>query len=108
MYADKALVPQLVATYLPLGVIAMIVGSLAGRPMNKEALDRFYLLLRTPVGHEDRLRREGVNVVYAGHSNGHPWELNHPALVNVGGFIIALVFSGAILTLLWALAHIGS
>jgi Na+/proline symporter len=107
MYADKALLPQLVASYLPLGIIAMIVGSLVGRPLDEERLRRFYLLLRTPVGHEDRLRREGVDVVYAGQSNGHPWELNHPALVNVGGFVVALVFSGAILALLWALARIG-
>jgi len=108
MYADKALLPQLVASYLPVGIIAMIVGSLVGRPLDRQRLDRFYLLLRTPVGHEDRLRNEGVDVVYAGHSNGHPWELNHPALVNVGGFVVALVFSGAILALLWALARIGS
>jgi len=108
MYADKALLPQLVVSYLPVGVIAMVVGSWVGRPVDRQRLDRFYLLLRTPVGHEDRLRNEGVDVVYAGHSNGHPWELNHPVLVNAGGFVVALIFSGAILALLWALARIGS
>jgi Na+/proline symporter len=107
MYSATKYLPQLVATYLPLGVVAMIVGSLVGRRMDPQRLDRFYLLLRTPVGHEDRLRQAGVDVVYAGHSNGHPWELNHPVLVNVGGFLVALIFSGAILTMVWALARIG-
>jgi Na+/proline symporter len=106
-YAEPRYLPLLVATYLPLGIVAMIIGSLIGRPLDKESLDRFYLLLRTPVGHEDRLRNAGVEMVYAGASNGHPWELNHPVLVNVGGFVIALVFSGAILALVWALGRIG-
>jgi hypothetical protein len=48
-----------------------------------------------------------VELVYAGATAGHPWELNHAALVNVAGFVAALVFSGAILALLWALARIG-
>lgn len=107
MYSETKFLPQLVATYLPLGVVAMIVGSLVGRRMDRQRLDRFYLLLRTPVGHEDRLRQAGVDVVYAGHSIGHPWELNHPVLVNVCGFLVALVFSGAILAMVWALARVG-
>lgn len=108
MYAEPKFLPQLVAAYLPLGVVGMVVGSLVGRVMDKERLDRFYLLLRTPVGHEDRLRKAGVDVVYAGATTGHPWELNHPVLVNVVGFLGALVFSGAILALVWALARIGA
>jgi hypothetical protein len=108
MYAEPKFLPQLVAAYLPLGVVGMVVGSLVGRVMDKERLDRFYLLLRTPVGHEDRLRKAGVDVVYAGSTTGHPWELNHPVLVNVVGFLGALVFSGAILALVWALARIGA
>jgi len=179
MYADKAFVPQLVAAYLPAGIVAMAIGSLLGgitdkrrllrlgtiyvlpplylalfivartvspwmatalgpgvhwdsqlvltvlstvaagstiavivaallaEATDKERLARFYLLLGTPVGHEDRLREAGVDVIYAGQSKGHPWELNHPMLVNVAGFLVGLVFAGAILALLWALARIG-
>jgi Na+/proline symporter len=107
MYAETKFLPQLVATYLPAGVVAMVLGSLFGKRMDKERLDRFYLVLRTPVGREDRLHQAGVELVYAGATAGHPWELNHAALVNVAGFVAALVFSGAILALLWALARIG-
>ena len=107
MYSETKFLPQLVATYLPAGVVAMVIASLLGKRVDKERLDQFYLLLRTPVGHEDRLHEAGVDMVYAGSTTGHPWELNHPALVNVGGFVAALIFAGAILALLWALARIG-
>jgi len=107
MYAEPKFLPQLVAAYLPLGVVGMVAGSLLGRPLDKERLDRFYLLLRTPVGREARLREAGVDVVYAGATDGHPWELNYPRLLNVVGFVIALAFSILILALVWGLARVG-
>ena len=97
-----------VACYLPLGVLVLIVVSLLTRPHDEKALNDFYMLLRTPVGREDELRKAGVKVVYAGSSEPHPWELKHPRLVNVGGFLAALAFSLFILGLLYLLSRIGA
>lgn len=96
------------ACYLPLGVLVLIVVSLLTRPHDEKALNDFYMLLRTPVGREDELRKAGVKVVYAGSSEPHPWELKHPRLVNVGGFLAALAFSLFILGLLYLLSRIGA
>ncbi|MGQ9524069.1 MAG: sodium:solute symporter family transporter, partial [Armatimonadota bacterium] len=97
-----------VACYLPLGVVVLVVVSLLTRPHDKKALDDFYMLLRTPVGHEEELKKAGVNVVYAGASEPHPWEVKHPTLVNVGGFLAALAFSLFILGLLYLLSRFGA
>jgi Na+/proline symporter len=169
MYSDKAMLPQLVASYLPAGIIALVVGSIVSeRGGNKlsaivwliltalawifivprqiglgsflnpsetalalsttlasglvalifgllfkyqpdrKSLDQFYLLLKTPVGREKDLIEAGVDVVYAGHSEGHPWELKHPKLVAIGGFLIALAFSATILLILYGLSRLGA
>ena len=108
LFADKAALPLLVLAYLPLGVVALVVGSLLGRPEPKKALDDFYTLIRTPVGREKELAAAGVQAMYTGESEGHPWELHHGRLVNVLGFLVALAFAAAILGLLWALMRIGA
>lgn len=97
-----------VACYLPLGVLVLIVVSLLTRPHDEKALSDFYMLLRTPVGREEELRKAGVKMVYAGSSEPHPWELKHPRLVNVGGFFAALAFSLFILGLLYVLSRVGA
>jgi len=160
MYGDKSLLHLLVLSYLPAGVIALVVGSLAADKRRVPAaawtgavvaawlllpigpigpvghmavrnclaagvvallaglvfpqvtenrkLDRFYQLLKTPVGREGELTESGVDIVYAGSSEGHPWELKHPRLVNIGGFLIALAFALAILGLLYVISRIGA
>lgn len=169
LYEDKAMLHRLVVSYLPAGVVALIVGSLASDQMRSKApafgwsgavcalwifaipfgygftgivdpvqltitannclaagvlalvfglmfthrpdhkgLDEFYLLLKTPVGREEELKKAGVDMVYAGHSEGHPWELKHPRLVNIGGFLVALAFSSVILAILYGLSRIGA
>jgi len=95
-------------TCLGAGLLALVLGNIFRQTTDHEKLDRFYLLLRTPVGREDELKKAGVDVIYAGHSEGHPWELKHPVLVNVGGFLVAAVFSMAILGLLYMLSRIGA
>jgi len=97
-----------VACYLPIGIVVLVLVSLATRPHDQKALDEFYMLLRTPVGREEELRKAGVKMVYAGSSEPHPWEIKYPMLVNVGGFLAALVFSLLILGLLYALSRIGA
>lgn len=169
MYSDKAMLPELASSYLPAGVLTLIVGSIMAESGGKKfpafawtitagiawalivprkiglgsvlgpsdtalalntsfgaavfamllgvtfkckpdrkALDRFYLLLKTPVGREDELVEAGVDVVYAGHSEGHPWELKHPKLVTMGGFAVALIFSLLILLILYVISRIGA
>jgi len=107
-YADKAALPWLVASYLPVGVVAFVAGSLLGPREPREALDSFYALIRTPVGREQQLQQAGIAVMYSGESKGHPWELQYPVLVNVVGFLVAMLFAGAMLATLWLLVHIGA
>ena len=108
VYADKSLLHYRLAAFLPAGVIALILGSLLGAPHPKDKLDKFYALLRTPVGREEDLARQGVDVVYAGASKGHPWELEHGRAVSVIGFVVALVFALAFVGLLWLVGRIGA
>jgi len=107
-FANQADFPWLVLCYFPAGLLALVIGSLLGKPRDAKTLDNFYMLLRTPVGQEQKLIDAGVDIVYAGSTKAHPWETNHPKLVNWGGFLIALVFSTAILLLLIILTRIGS
>ena len=90
------------------GAIALVAGLVFPQTPDRKKLDRFYLLIKTPVGREGELTEAGVNMVYAGSSEGHPWELKHPRLVNIGGFLVALVFSLAILGLLFLISRIGA
>lgn len=108
IYASKAHLHHLVASYLPAGIVALVVGSLLGKPHPKTELDKFYALLRTPVGKENELIEQGVEVVYAGASKGHPWEMEHSRKVNVIGFLVALVISGLFVALLYGLTRIGA
>ncbi len=107
IYADKSLLHYRVLALLPAGILALVIGSLLGKPMPKEKLDRFYTLIKTPVGRESELIEQGVEMVYQGQSKGHPWELNHQRAVNVIGFIVALLISGAFFLVLYTLARLG-
>ncbi|MCX8053464.1 MAG: hypothetical protein N3B12_06620, partial [Armatimonadetes bacterium] len=104
VFADKKMLHYRLLAFLPAGIIALVIGSLLGRPHPKDKLDKFYALIRTPVGREKELIEQGVDVVYAGASEGHPWELKHQRAVNVIGFLVALVFSGFFFFALWVLS----
>lgn len=108
IYADKSLLSVRLLAFLPAGVIALVIGSLLGRPHPKRELDQFYTLITTPVGREGELVEKGVDVVYAGESKGHPWEMKHPRAVSIVGFIVAAVVSGLFFLLLYTLARIGA
>lgn len=107
VYGDKAQLHLLLASYLPAGVLVLIAGSLLGRPVGTGRLDKFWMLLRTPVGHEDKLAEAGVEVVYAGQTKGHRWEMHYPKLVNAVGFAVALVVSLGFVGLLYLLSVVG-
>jgi len=108
IFAEKRYLHFRALAFLPAGIVALIVGSLLGKPLPKKKLDHFYALITTPVGREHELIEQGVDVVYVGATKGHPWELNHQRAVNVVGFIVALVLSGAFFGLLYLLARIGA
>jgi hypothetical protein len=89
------------------GLLALLLGMAFRHTTDHKALDHFYLLLKTPVGREKELAEAGVDVVYAGNSEGNSWELNHPRAVNLGGFFVALGFSLVIFLILYGLSRIG-
>ncbi len=90
------------------GLVALAAGLVFSETPDKVKLDKFYMLLNTPVGREDELKKAGIEVVYAGNSEGHPWELRRPKLVNIGGFLIALAFSLVVLLILYMLSRLGA
>lgn len=98
----------MVLAFLPAGIIVLVLGSLLGPRQDRKLLDNFYLLLKTPVGREHRLEQAGVPVVYHGETRPHPWETNHPHLVNFGGFAVGLVFASLILLMVYLLADLGA
>jgi hypothetical protein len=49
--------------YILGGFSALVIVSLLTPPMDKAKLDRFYTILHTPVGQEDKLREAGIQVV---------------------------------------------
>lgn len=108
IFASKTHLHFLLASYLPAGILALVIGSILGRPQPKQALDRFYALITTPVGSENELIEKGVDMVYAGATKGHPWEMNHPTTVSVVGFVVAAAVSGLFFLLLWVVARIGA
>jgi Na+/proline symporter len=107
IYGRARYVPQLMATYLPPGVIALVAVSLLSRPQPKKQVDDFFMLLKTPVGQEQKLIDAGVRIVYAGSSQPNALEMRHPRLVHWGGFVLAAVICVLILLLLKMLSTVG-
>lgn len=58
-----------IAVYLPLGFITFIIVSLFTKPEKEEQLNKFYSLLRTPVGEEHKLREKGIDMMLEGESD---------------------------------------
>ncbi|MFQ6116409.1 MAG: hypothetical protein ACE5NG_20310, partial [bacterium] len=54
------------ALNLPAGFLAMIVVSKLTKPEPAEQLNKFYALLNTPVGEEERLKKQGVEMILEG------------------------------------------
>lgn len=105
---QSAVITLAVNNCLIAAALGLIGGLIFPHRADQKELDKFYLLLKTPVGREDELKKAGVDVIYAGSSEGHPLELKRPMLVNLGGFLVALAFSLLILALLYLLSRIGA
>jgi Na+/proline symporter len=106
-YGTAERVYDLTIRYLPAGAVTLIVVSLLTKPISRKKVDDFFMLLRTPVGEEDKLIAAGVPMVYAGSTKPNRWEIEHPHLVHWGGFLLAAVISAASLGLLLLLMRVG-
>lgn len=103
-YGREGYVYQLMLVYLPAGIFTLIVVSLFTKPQPKKQIDDFYLLLKTPVGDEQKLIDAGVHIVYAGNTEANKWEKKYPRLIHWGGFAVAVLVCIFILALLKFLA----
>ena len=99
---------QLTIIYLPAGIVTFILVSLLTKPPPTKQVDDFRMLLRTPVGEEQKLIDAGVQIIYAGSTKPNRWEIEHPHLVHWGGALLAAVVCAVILGGLLVLARIGS
>jgi Na+/proline symporter len=104
IYGPSQYAYELMLCYLPIGVVMMILVSLLTSPQPKKQVDDFFLLLNTPVGHEQRLIDAGVKIVYSGSTRAHPWEEKYPRLVHWGGALLAAIVCVGILGILKFLA----
>jgi hypothetical protein len=66
------------------------------------------MLLRTPVGEEQKLIDNDVKIIYAGSTTPNPLEINHPILVHWGGAALAAVVCAVVLGLLLFIARLGT
>lgn len=107
-YGDEKYLSQLMVRALPGGVAALIAASLVSKPLPRKQLDDFFMLLKTPVGQEQKLIDAGVPIIYTGSAQANALETNHPRLVHWGGFCLAALVCVFILALLKFLASVGS
>lgn len=66
--------PNQIALYIPIGIIVMIVVSFFTKKEPEEQLRKFYTLLDTPVGKEQRLKDESVEIMLEGVSESAKME----------------------------------
>jgi Na+/proline symporter len=107
-YSKPMSLADLMIRYIPAGLVAIALGSLLTTPVARKRLDDFFLLIRTPVGQEQKLIDAGVPIVYAGQTQPNYWETNHPRLVHWGGFFVAALVCATILGILKLIVNIGA
>jgi Na+/proline symporter len=103
--------PWQMIAYLTAGLIATVVVSLYTRPMPEEQLDRFYRVIRTPVGPDEPQVEpftlpEGVEPPPRDPLIDHPdFEIEKPSKMAVVGFIVAWIVALAILySFIWIIS----
>jgi len=112
--ADSIRLPLQMLLYLLVGVVTMVVVSLFTRPPDKDKLDRFYSVLRTPVEPGEVITKpvslpKGKLPPPQRKLIEHPdWEIQQPTARGIGGFIIAWVLVIALIALVWLLVRIGA
>src|SRR6185437_14698245 len=99
-FGPSEFVFELSLCYLPAGILTLILVSLITRRQPKKQLDDFFMLLKTPVGQEQKLIDAGAPMIYPGNTQPNYWETKHPNLVHWGGFALASLICLGILGLL--------
>ncbi|HEY1683679.1 MAG TPA: sodium:solute symporter family protein [Tepidisphaeraceae bacterium] len=100
IYGREQYVYELMLCYLPAGVAVMVLVSLFTPAPPRKQVDDFFLLIKTPVGQEQKLIDAGVPIVYMGNTQANHWEEKHPRLVHWGGFALAAIVCVGILGIL--------
>jgi Na+/proline symporter len=108
LFGDEKRFDKLMLRALPPGIFALVIGSLLTRPLPRKQVADFFLLLRTPVGQEQRLIDAGVPIVYSGSTTANALELKYPRLVHWGGFVLAALICVVVIATLYLLANIGA
>ena len=77
-----------ISVYLPAGILTFIIVSIITKPESDEILNKFYALLHTPVGEEQKLKDAGIEIMLEGESqsakketDGSLEEMGHSLLV---------------------------
>src|SRR5690349_19982217 len=91
MYGQELYVFQLMLCYLPAGIVTIVVVSLLTSPPPRQKVEHLRMLLRTPVGQEEKRIDAGVPIVYDGNTEANALETKHPRLVHWGGFAVAVL-----------------
>jgi hypothetical protein len=99
---------ELTIRYLPAGIVTLMVVSLLTKPPPRKQVEDFRMLLRTPVGEEQKLIDADVKIIYAGSTTPNRLEIDHPRLVHWGGAGLAAVVCVIVLGLLLFIARLGS
>jgi len=102
------------ATIVPF--LLMIVASLLTKPNSKEALDRLYVRMKTPVDSTPEEDREELEKSYADPTRfddrklfpGSSLEFQRPTLLDAGGFLGCFVLCFGIIGLVFYVAQIGT
>jgi Na+/proline symporter len=107
LYGSEKQLYRLMVWALPAGIAALVVVSLMTPSLPKKQIDDFFMLLRTPVGQEQKLVDAGVPMVYSGNHTANYLETHYPNWVHWGGAALAGVICMGVLGLLFLLAAIG-
>ena len=114
LFTSEIALPYQMLIYLTAGVVGVVVISLFTQPPDREKLDRFYEVLRTPVeagevvteplqlpqGRTPGPQRKLIN---------HPdWEIQRPTARGLNGFFIAWGLVALLIAGVWMLVRIGT
>lgn len=96
--------------------VVMIVFSLITPQNSRNALDRYYVKMKTPVGPDPEHDKAEVEMSYADPSRfdhrklfpGTSLEFQRPTRLDVGGFILCFLMCFAVIGLVLVVAQIGT
>jgi len=117
--ADKLIsletrVPYQMLMYLSSGALAGIVVSFLTKPTDKDKLDHFYKLIRTPVTPGEEVETpctlpDNPAQMETGKLINHPdWEIPSPSRIGMIGFLGSWVMVGVVIGLLYFLRSLGT